>query len=134
MFEQWVVKCACKNIHFKHTFLKESIKYSTLKIDRNVGLDWGQAWLENHFAHGLLQPFGGGLYVTNRVKSHQSFPQLGVGGTGEAWRFGFNFAYVEDDGREGANGGCGGRGGGGWEEFNKGFEGGGVNSSLLSNG
>jgi hypothetical protein len=39
MFEQWVVKCACKNIHFKHTFLKESIKYSTLKIDRNVGPD-----------------------------------------------------------------------------------------------
>jgi hypothetical protein len=36
-----------------------------------------------------------------------------VGGTGEAWRFGFNFAYVEDDGREGANGGCGGRRGGG---------------------
>lgn len=37
-----------------------------------------------------------------------------VGGTREAWRLGLGFAFVEDDGREGANGGCL----GGGEEFN----------------
>ena len=56
-----------------------------------------------------------------------------AGETPEAWRLGFKFAFVEDDGREAANSGCGGAEGG-VKVFNKGFEGRGVNSSLLCSG